>query len=369
MNEAIICRLNKAKTLALTEAVCRELRNFLIYRHNPEILNERARHQPKSLHLEKIPADVREIGELLGADKCERNRKLFLDCSRSETLRSVLIHNVNAQFWVYYFRCGIGLVNLSFFGYAESAESSIPPSGIRTVADSYDFQWFAHALPVKYFKTSKRTKSVKNLGKYFVERVNPTLVNPHSIFYENRLHKEPCKFVSGSLEKLKQVMTLAFLVCEQAKREKAAAGEKIWFSPHATVYCGNLRCVPKIEHGSEWFINEIGALALKENAPYTVLDEGYGRRVGGESFDWTRKKRHYIHFNFQDEIKTAAPRAKIAARFHLVEWLRKQGAEGNRVIKTWNLDRADNGVAETAFSCPALSSNLSASLKKTSALG
>jgi hypothetical protein len=366
MNEAIICRPNPAKTLALTEALCRELRNFLIYRQNPEILNERARHQPKSLNLERIPDGVREIGELLESDRCERNRKLFFDCARRENIRAVLIHNVNAQFWVYYFRCGIGLVNLSFFGYAESAESSIPPSGIRTVADSYDFQWFAHSLPAKCFSAARRKESVKNLGKYFVERVNPTLVNPHSIFYENRLVREPYKFVSGSLEKLKEVMVLAFLVCEQTKRSKAAEGEKIWFSPQATVYCGNLRCAPKIEHSTEWFINEVGALAIKENAPYTVLDEGYGRRVGGESFDWTRKKRHYIHLNFQDNVKAAAPRTKIAARFYLVEWLRKQGAEGERIIKTWKLDRGDNSVAETAFIRPALS-NLCASLLKTEA--
>lgn len=361
MNEAIVCRPNPAKTLALTEAVCRELRNFLIYRQHPEILNERARHQPRNSVIEKIPADVREIGELLGAAKCERNRKLFFDCSQTENLRSVLIHNVNAQFWVYYFRSGIGLVNLSFFGYVESAESSIPPDGTRAVADSYDFQWFAHALPAKYFRTTKRKESVKNLGKYFVERVNPTLVNPHSIFYENRAVREPYKFVSGGLEKLKEVLTLAFLVCEQTKRGKAGV-EKIWFSPHATVTCGNLRYAPKIEHATEWFINEVGSLAIKENAPYTVLDEGYGRRVGGESFDWTRKKRHYIHFNFQDDIKNAAPRRKIAARVHLLEWLKKQGAAGERVIKTWKLDRANNGVAETPLNLPALSSNLSLSL-------
>lgn len=338
MNEAIVCRPNPAKTLTLTEAVCRELRNFLIYRQHPEILNERARHQPKTMTVEKIPSDVREIGELLGAAKCERNRKLFFDVQHRENLRSVLVHNVNAQFWIHYFRCGIGLVNLSFFGYVQSAENSVPPDGTRTVADSYDFQWFAHALPAKYFRASRRKENVQNLGRYFVEKVNPTLVNPHSIFYENRLHKEPCKFVSGSLEKLKEVMTLAFLVCEQTKRSKAAEGEKIWFSPHATVYCGNLRCAPKIEHATEWFINSIGALAIKENAPYTVLDEGYGRRFGGESFDWTRKKRHYLHFNFQDDIKTAPPRLKIAARFHLVEWLKGQGAEGERVIETWKLD-------------------------------
>lgn len=338
MNEAIICRPNPAKTLALTEAVCREQRNFLIYRDNPEILNERARHQPKAATVEKIPSDVREIGKLLGASKCERNRKLFFDVARRKNLRSVLIHNVNAQFWVYYFRCGIGLVNLSFFGYVQSAETSTPPSGIRTVADSYDFQWFAHSLPPKYFNESTRKENVQNLGKYFVEKINPMLVNPQSIFYENRLHKEPYKFVSGSLEKLKEVMMLAFLVCEQTKRDRVAKGEKIWFSPQATVYCGNLRCAPKIEHSTEWFINEIGALAIKENAPYTVLDEGYGRRVGGESFDWTRKKRHYIHLNFQDDIKAAVPRVKIAARFYLVEWLKKQGAEGERIVKTWKLE-------------------------------
>lgn len=134
-------------------------------------------------------------------------------------------------------------------------------------------------------------------------------------------------------------MTLAFLVCEQTKRNKAAANEKIRFSPHATAICGNLRYAPKIEHATEWFITSVGALAIKENAPYTVLDEGCGRRGGGESFDWPRKKRHYLHLNFQDDIKNAAPRTKIAARFHLARWLKRQGAEGERIIENWKLDR------------------------------
>jgi hypothetical protein len=336
MNEAIVCRPNPAKTLALTEAVCRELRNFLIYRRHPEILNERARLSPRPAAVEKIPADVRGIGQLLGADRCESNRKLFFEIARRENLRAVLIHNVNAQFWVYYFRYGIGLVNLSFFGYVQSAEASTPPSGIRTVADSYDFQWFAHSLPAKYFNGSPRKENVQNIGKYFVGKINPTLVNPHSIFYENRLNREPYKFVRGSLENLKKIVFDAFFVCEAVRRGENAS-EKIWFSPHATVACGNLRHAPLFEHSTEAFMNQVGALAVKENAPYTVLDEGYGRRVGGESFDWTRKKRHYIHLNFQDDVKAAAPRVKIAARFHLVEWLKEQGAEGERIIRMWRL--------------------------------
>lgn len=220
----------------------------------------------------------------------------------------------------------------------QSAEGSISSDGIRTVADSYDFQWFSHSLPAKYFSAVKRTRkeSVKNLGRYFIERVNPTLVNPYSIFYENRMLSEPYKFISGSLEKLKEVMIYAFIVCEATKRGKAG-DEKIWFSPNATVTCGNLRYAPKFEHATEWFINQVGTLAIKENAPYTVLDEGYGRR-GGESYDWTRKKKQYLYFNFQEDIKNAAPRTKIAARFHLVEWLKNQGAESERIIKDWKLE-------------------------------
>lgn len=339
MNEAIVCRPNPAKTLALTESVCRELRNFLIYRQNPEILNERARHQPQIFAAEKIPADVREIGELLGAAKCERNRKLFFKSAQTENHRTILIHNLNAQFWVYYFRCGIGLVSLSFFAHLATAESTVLPTGTRTVADSYDFQWFAHDLPARYFVKSKdgAKRGVQNLGRYFIERANHRLVNPYSIYYENRLLKEPYKFVRGSLENLKKTLLHAYLVCEAVRRERNPV-EKIWFSPHATVNCGNLRYAPAFEHSTETFMNQVGALAVLENAPYTVLNEGYGRRVGGESYDWTRKNRHRLFFNFQEEIKNSPPRIKIAARFHLLEWLKSQGAEGERIIKNWKLE-------------------------------
>ena len=114
MNKAIISRPTPAKTLAITEAVCREFSNFLIYQNNSEILNERARKQP-SIFLPKLPTNVREIGIVLRAKKCEKGRKLYFDYADTANHRGILIHNFNAQFWVHYFRSGIGLVSVTYF--------------------------------------------------------------------------------------------------------------------------------------------------------------------------------------------------------------------------------------------------------------
>ncbi len=58
---------------------------------------------------------------------------------------------------------------------------------------------------------------IQRLGDYFVEKVNPALVNPYSIYSESPQIKEPYKFASGSLERLTEVLTWARFVCEGLK--------------------------------------------------------------------------------------------------------------------------------------------------------
>jgi hypothetical protein len=70
-------------------------------------------------------------------------------------------------------------------------------------------------------------------------------------------------------------------VCEGLKREREPQG-KNYVSPHLIINCGNLKDAPIFEHSTETFLNIVGALAVKENAPYTVLREGCGRRAGGK---------------------------------------------------------------------------------------
>lgn len=85
-----------------------------------------------------------------------------------------------------------------------------------------------------------------------------------------------------------------------------------------TLNCGNLKYIPTFEHSTEAFINVVGTLAVKENAPYTVLREGFGRRAGGEYYDWARKNKHRIFLNLEQENKDIPVRLKMAARARLL---------------------------------------------------
>ena len=323
------------QTLSVTEAPCRELCNFLIYLKNPEILNERAWRQP-ALSFSKIPQTVREVGDMLGAEKCERNRKLYFDCSESRNHRGVLIHNFNAQFWVHYFRCGIGLVSLSYFSQLASAEGSVLPGMSRAVTDSHEFQWFTHDLAGKYFQKEKPAIYIRGLSDYFIRRVNPGLVSSYSIRLEKKRTEESYKFVRGSYGDLKEILKWAYFVCEGIKRERSENG-KVWISPHLTIICGNLKRLPSVEHSTEAFLNQIGALVIKENVPYSVITENRSRHLESDSSDWIMKNKSYIYFNLQDEVRMATPREKISAKFQLVNWLKKQGKEGEWIIKGWKL--------------------------------
>ena len=336
MNEAILSLPTPVKTLSVTQTPCRELCNFLVYCQNPEILNERARRHLVRV-FDKIPASVKEVGELFGAEKCEKNRKLYFDCTKTENHRGILIHNFNAQFWVHFFRCGIGLVNVSCFSQLASAECSVLPLMTRTVADSFEYQWFIHDLNARHFTKGKFCTNHKKLANYFIKQINPTLIIPYSIYQEKNETNEQYKFVQGSLDNLKQVLKYALFVFERIKREKYPK-EKHWVSPYLTVTCGNLKDVPCLEPSTEFFLNQIGQLAVRENVPYTVLNECNYRRVENNSLDWVRKNKYRFYFNFQEELQNTPPREKLAARFYLIDWLKRQGREGEWIIKTWKLE-------------------------------
>lgn len=340
MNESIICRPTSAETLAVTNVVCRELCNFLIYQKNPEILNERGRQQPLVSML-TLPATVQEVGKLLNAEKCEKGRKLYFDCTDTRNHRSILIHNYDAQFWVHYFRGGIGLVSVTCFSQLASAEGSVLPFKSRVIDASYEYQWFTHKLPPKFFQSGKSKIYLNRLAKYFIGKVNLSLISPYTILLEAKKINEPYQFVRGSLEKLKEILKTAFLVNQGIQRTKNST-EYQRQNTSVVVTCGTIRDCSVIEHCSEWFINAVGKLALEENTPYTVLNESYYRRTESIFSDWIRSNKYRIYLDFRTKVREATPREKIAARFQLVNWLKEQGSEGERIIKYYKLANESN---------------------------
>lgn len=336
MNEAVVCKSSPVKTLAVSAAPLRELLNFLIYLRHAELLTERARRQP-ALSWEEIPSTVRELGIVLGAESRDKNGKLFFNCERTDKHVAVLLGNHGAQFWIHYFRCGIGLVNLTFFSHLASAEDALTNETRNVTHGSLEYQWFTHELSAEFFGGCADKMTIQRLGDYFVERVNPTLIYPYSIYSENPKIKEPYKFVSGNLERLTEVLTWARFVCEWLKMKRDPDG-KTYISPHLTITCGNLKDTPSFERGTEAFINAVGALAVLENAPYTVLREGFGRRAAGYVEDWARRNKHRIYLNLESKNKEVPIRLKIAARASLIDWLKRQGLEGQRVLSVWRIE-------------------------------
>lgn len=335
MNEAIVCGLSPVKILAISAAPLRELSNFLIYSRHSELLNERAWRQP-TLFWEKIPQTAKELGIVLKAESRDKNGKLFFNCERTEKHIAILLDNHGVQFWVHYFRCDVGLVNLSFFSHLASAEGSVA-NHARNVTHGSKYQWFTHELSAEFFDGEIDERTIKLLGDYFIERVNPALVYPYSIYSEDPKNQEPYKFVSGNLERLTEVLTWARYVCEGLKIKRDPNG-KNYVSPHLTINCGNLKDAPAFGRSTEVFLNAIGALAVKENAPYTALSEGFGRRAAGYLEDWARKNKHHIFLNLESRGREVPPREKVAARARLVSWLKEQDAAGAKLIKTWNLE-------------------------------
>jgi len=334
MNENIICKPNPAKTLAVSGAPLRELLNFLIYNQRRELLTERARKQPV-LALRNIPSDVKELKKFLNASRLDKNGKLYFDCGDCNRHVAILLHNNGALFWIHYFDCGIGLVSLSFFSQLASAEGSLM-NQTRNITASHEHQWFTHELSAEFFDGEISKSQIINLGDYFIESVNPTLISPYSIYFEREQTREPYKFISGSLERLEEILTWARFVCEGLKIEREPNG-KTYVIPHATIHCGNVKDKPAFEHSTEIFMNAVGSLAVKENAPYTVLREGFGRRDRNEYFNWERRNKHRIYLNLEKQNKDALVREKIAARIYLKHWLLSMEIEGERLIKTWQL--------------------------------
>lgn len=190
------------------------------------------------------------------------------------------MHNQGAQFWFHYFRRGVGLVNLSFFSQLAGAEGS-QLDRTRNLTRSNEYQWFTHDLGPEIFAGAVSERLAIKLGDYFASRVNPTLVSPYSIRFENPLVKEPYKFVSGSLERLKEVLTRTRFVCQGLKRAREPNGRN-WVSPHMRINCGNLKDAPTFERVTETFVNAVGALAVKK----TLLTRFCGARAAGGAPAW-----------------------------------------------------------------------------------
>ena len=334
MNENIICKTNPAVTLTVSAAPLRELLNFLIYNQRRELLTERARKQPV-LSAPNIPTNLKDLKKFLNASRLDKNGKLYFDCRESNRHLAVLLHNNGAQFWIHYFAGGIGLVSLSFFSQLASAEGSLH-NQTRNITASHEYQWFTHDLPKNTFYGDVSAEKILDLGNYFIGIVNPSLISPYSIYFEKEQIREPYKFISGSLEKLKEILIWARFVCEGLKREREPDG-KTYVSPYMTIHCGTVKDDPAFEHSTEIFMNAIGSLAIKENAPYTVLREGFGRRDRSEFFNWERRNKHRIYLNLEEKNKDVPVREKIAARTHLKHWLLSQENEGEKLVKLWQL--------------------------------
>jgi hypothetical protein len=158
----------------------------------------------------------------------------------------------------------------------------------------------------------------------------------YSIYFEKEQTREPYKFVSGSLERLEEILTWARFVCERLKEECEPEG-KNYVSPYMTICCGNVKDLPSFDHSPEVFMNAVGSLALKENVPYTVLREGFGRRDRSDFFGWERRNKHRIYLNLEEKTKDVLIREKIVAQFRLVDWLKSKNSEGEYILKMWNL--------------------------------
>ncbi len=68
------------------------------------------------------------------------------------------------------------------------------------------------------------------------------------------------------------------------------------------------------------------------------MRKGFGRRAGGECYDWARKNKHRIFLNLEQQKREVPVREKIAARVRFIGWLRERKEAGERIIKTWNLE-------------------------------
>ena len=123
--------------------------------------------------------------------------------------------------------------------------------------------------------------------------------------------------------------------------------------------------------------NELNTLELKWKTTATTFDKGIYSYPGWQIFSTASiaQKNQYANFlkvrdraqagletYYIHEKKLTPEKAKIAARFHLVEWLKKQGAEGERIVQTWKLDRADGGNAERSFNLSVSNTNVSVDL-------
>lgn len=109
-------------------------------------------------------------------------------------------------------------------------------NGTHNVTHGFEYQWFTHELPAQFFGGDASDRTIKEAGDYFIEKVNSVLVFPYSIYAENFRIKEPYKFISGSLERLTEILSWARFVCEGIKIKREPNGRN-YVSPHMTIKC------------------------------------------------------------------------------------------------------------------------------------
>lgn len=100
-------------------------------------------------------------------------------------------------------------------------------NGTHNVTHGFEYQWFTHELPAQFFGGDASDRTIKEAGDYFIEKVNSVLVFPYSIYAENFRIKEPYKFISGSLERLTEILSWARFVCEGIKNKARTERQKL----------------------------------------------------------------------------------------------------------------------------------------------
>jgi hypothetical protein len=92
------------------------------------------------------------------------------------------------------------------------------------------------------------------------------------------------------------------------------------------------------------FCQSSRALAVEENSPYTVLQrKGFGV-ASTASVRFGAKKQASNFYQFRTGKQKVHVRLKIAARAPFVDWLSKQGLEGNQeVLKSWRIEIVCSG--------------------------
>ncbi len=79
------------------------------------------------------------------------------------------------------------------------------------------------------------------------------------------------------------------------------------------------------------FVNAVGSLAIKENISYTVLREGFGRRIGNGHHSYAKKNKYRIFFDLEQENKVVPVVENLSPV--LSRWLKSRELKMSELLK------------------------------------